>query len=105
MKSAPVLKILDGKLKIRGPVLFFYLRNSCKKCEPTAMTTHNFDNKCTRVRICGGVDIINRFANAMQRRRCANSQVREGHVVVDGPNEADDLQVSMGASFLRSDFS
>jgi len=42
-----------------------------------------------------GVNIVDSFADSMERRRSADRQVRHGHVVIDRPDEPNNLEVLM----------
>ncbi len=43
----------------------------------------------------GGVDVVDRLADALERSRRANRQIRQGHVVVDRADEAHELEMGM----------
>lgn len=45
--------------------------------------------------VCGRIDVVDRFTNALKRSGRADSQVRHGHVVVNRTNEADEPEMHM----------
>lgn len=69
------------------------------------MPAHDLQHERPRVRDGGGVDVINRLADPVQRRRRTDGQVRHGHVVVDRPDEPDDAEVRVLLGFFGGDLS
>ena len=91
-KSAPPLNQASG---VSLPERYDVEPQSRLQSKPTAMSAHNLKHKRARVTRCRRVDVVDSFANTRQSRRRANSQVCQGHVVVDRPDETDNLQVSV----------
>lgn len=82
IKSAPPLKGALFKINcFKGTDE--YARNTGHQSQPAAIAPHDFDHEGARVTVCGGVDIVDRFADALKRGRRANRQICQGHVVVD----------------------
>ncbi len=50
-----------------------------------------------------GVDIVDSFTNPMEGSRRADSQIRQRHVIVNGPNETNDSKVTVQCSLNFSD--
>jgi hypothetical protein len=59
------------------------------------MPAHHLKHERSLVRSGGGVDAIDGLADSMQCGRSTNRQVGHGHIVVDRPDESDDLEVPM----------
>jgi hypothetical protein len=71
--------------------------------EPTAVAPHDLEHERARVREGGRVDVIDRLADALERGRRADGQVRQRHVVVDRANKSGDLEVPMCGCLLLGD--
>ena len=69
------------------------------------MSAHYLKHERSLVRGGGGVDAVDGFADSMQRGRSANRQVGHGHIVIDRPDETDDLEVPMLGGLSVRDFS
>lgn len=67
------------------------------------MPTHDFKDESTGVAERGRVDVIDSLANALESGWCAYRQVRHGHVIVDGPNQADNFKMRMPSRLALSD--
>ena len=66
------------------------------------MATHDFNDEGTRVREGGGFDVVDRLANAVESSWGTNSHVGHGHVIINGADETDDLEMSIGlGQFFR----
>ncbi len=52
-----------------------------------------------------GVDIVDSFTNPMEGSRRADGQIRQRHVIVNGPNETNDSKVMVQCSLSCSDLS
>ena len=80
-----------------------YARNTGHQSQPAAVASHNFYHEGARVTVRGGVDVVDRLADALERSRRANRQIRQGHVVVDRAHEAHELKVRMRLKLLLRD--
>ena len=67
------------------------------------MPTHDLENECTGMTEGSRIDVVNGFADTLESCRSANSQVGHGHVVINGTDEADNLEVCVLARLLLSD--
>lgn len=67
------------------------------------MTTHDFDDERTRVRRRRRRDGIDRFADPMKRRETTDGQIGHGHVIVDGSDKTDNVQVLIGRRLILGD--
>lgn len=61
--------------------------------EPAAVSAHDFNHKRTRVGGRGGRDGIDGFTDSVQGGKRTDRQVGQGHVIVNGPDEADNVEV------------
>ena len=77
--------------------------NACHQCEPSAVSTHNLYDERPRVRECGGVDVINGFADSVKSCRSTNCQIGHAHVIVDRPDKASDLEMRVSFSLRLCD--
>lgn len=74
--------------------------NARHQGEPSAVTTHDLDDEGAGVGRGGGFDIVNHLADAVNGRVAADGDVGTGHVVVDGADETDDVEVLVGGDLL-----
>lgn len=65
------------------------------------MAAHDLDDESTRVRGGGGFDVVDHLANAGQGRVAANGGVGAGEVIVDGADDADNVEVLVGGHLFR----
>lgn len=79
------------------------LPNASEQGQPPTVPAHDLEHKGSRVRGSGRVDIIDRFADPLQRCRCADCHIGQTHVIVDGSDEADDAEVTMFGELFWSD--
>ena len=59
------------------------------------MPTHDLQYERARVRVRSRVDVVNGLADPVQRGGRADGEVCHRHVVVDGPNQSDYLEMRM----------
>lgn len=59
------------------------------------MPTHYFEHKRPLVGSSSGIDAVNSLADPMQRGWGTNCQVGHGHIIIDGPDESNNLEVPM----------
>ena len=69
------------------------------------MSAHYLKYERSLVRGGGRVDAVDGLADSMQRGRSANRQVGHGHIVIDRPDETDDLEVPMLGGLSVRNFS
>ena len=51
---------------------------------PAIVPTHDLEHKGSGVRGRGRIDVVDRFTDPMQRCRCANREIGQTHIVIDG---------------------
>lgn len=68
------------------------------------MSTHDLQHKRSRVTVSSRVDVIHGFAYAMESGDGADGEICHGHIIVNGPNETDDTEVSVLGSLVGSNF-
>ena len=69
------------------------------------MSAHYLKYERSLVRGGGRVDAVDGLADSMQRGRSANRQVGHGHIVIDRPDETDDLEMPMLGGLSVRNFS
>jgi hypothetical protein len=66
------------------------------------MSPHDFEHERARVRDSGGVDVVDGFADSVQRSRRTDREIGHGHVVIYRPYEPHDPEVTMALNlFIR----
>lgn len=68
------------------------------------MSTHDFHDEGTLVRISGTGDGVDAFDDTVQSRISTNRHVRTTKIVVDGTHQSDDVQVLVLVALLLCDF-
>jgi hypothetical protein len=71
--------------------------------KPSAMPSHNLEDKCARMRDGSRVDVVDSFADPMQRRWRPDCEIGQGHIIVYGSNEAHDPEVPMAQDLIIRD--
>lgn len=66
------------------------------------VATHNFHDKCSLMRISCADNSIDAFDDTMQSRICADRHVGTAKIVVDRPDQPDDMQIFVLFTLLRS---
>jgi hypothetical protein len=54
------------------------------------VTAHDFEHESPGVGACSGADVIYGLADTVKGRRCADSQIGHGHIIVNGADQTDD---------------
>ena len=67
------------------------------------MSPHDLDDEGPGVRIRRGIDVINSFTNTLKSSGRSDGEVCHRHVVVDRPDQANDLEVGMGLGLFFCD--
>lgn len=76
--------------------------NACHEGQPAAVTAHDLDNEGTRVGGGGSLNVVDHLADTGEGRVAANGRVSAGKVVVDGSDEADDVEVLVGSDLITA---
>lgn len=71
------------------------VRYTSHQSQPTAIPTHYFEHKRSLVGGSRGVYAIDCLTDSVQRGRGTNRQIGHGHIVVDRPDEPNNLEVAM----------
>ncbi len=66
-----------------------------EKGEEATVATHDFKDEATLVRGCCGDNSVGSLNDTMEGRVGANGHVGAAKVVVDGPNDADDVELGI----------
>ena len=74
-----------------------------EQSEPPAVPAHDLQHEGARVGDGGRVDVVDGLADAVERGGRADGHVRQRHVVVDGPDQADDLEMPVSLDLLVRD--
>jgi len=69
--------------------------NPSQQRQPPTVPPHNLQHKSARVTRGSGINVVDGLADPVQRGRCADGEVRHGHVVVDGANEANNFEMGV----------
>lgn len=85
--------------RVRGP----NSRDSSKESEPTTVAAHDLNDEGSRVGGGGGGDGVDGLADAVESGKTTDGEVRHRHVVVDGSDETDDVEVGMGGRLKLGD--
>jgi len=64
------------------------------------VTAHYLEHESSGVGARSGADIVYGLADTVKGRRCADSQIGHGHVIVNGADQTDDLQMSIEIEML-----
>lgn len=67
------------------------------------MPTHNLQHERTGVRNGGRVDVIDGFADPLQSGRGADGEIGHTHVIVDGTNKTNNLEVTVAVMLFVRD--
>lgn len=61
--------------------------------QPPAVTAHDLDHERPRMRVGGGINVVNGLADPVERRVRSDGGIGGGHVVVDAAHGSADVQV------------
>jgi hypothetical protein len=64
------------------------------------VTAHDFEHESPGVRACSGADIVDGLADTVKSRRCADSQIGHGHIIVNRADQTSDPQMSIEIEVL-----
>ena len=102
IKSAPELRTAINLRK--GGERFRPLPNAGKEREPSTMPAHDLDDEGTRVREGSRLNVVDSFANTVQRSGGTDGHVGHRHVVIDRTDETYDLEVTVSLGLFLGDF-
>ena len=102
MISAPELEVVRVSLA-RSRTTYSTIPDASHERKPTTVPPHDLQNERAGMRVRGGVDVVDTFANAVKSGRRTDSKVGHGHVVINGTDETDNLQMSVVVRLLLGD--
>jgi hypothetical protein len=73
MKSAPELRV-SGSAEL-SEAQAMYKPDSTHECKPSAMSSHDFEDECARMRDGSGMDVVYSLADSMQRSWRADCKI------------------------------
>src|SRR5712692_3232140 len=75
--------------------------NTTVSGNPSAVTTHHFDDHDAMMRFGGRVQTVNRVGDDRNRRVESKSKIRAVDVIVDGFRDADNLKLMVAPEVAR----
>jgi hypothetical protein len=80
-----------------------YKPDSTHEGKPSAVSSHDFEDECTRMRDGSRMDVVYSLADSMQRSWRADCKIGQGHIVIYGSNKAHDPEVPVARNLLIRD--
>src|SRR4051812_32902284 len=95
--------LLDSRAQLLAPIALVRLLgdeagigargDTGHQSQPATMPAHDFNDEGARMRARRGLDVVHHLTDAREARVAANGGIGTRKVVVDGPDQADNVEV------------